>query len=68
MTVGIEQITVNGAELGCSMLGAEPEKSPLVFTHGYAILETFDLAFGLFKMSRKELLRFRFLRSLGQLW
>lgn len=40
MTHEIEQITINGAQLGYSVHGAGPDKPTLVFAHGYAMRST----------------------------
>ena len=40
MAQDIEQVTVNGAQLGYSVHGAGPDKPPLVFAHGYAMRAT----------------------------
>jgi len=40
MVYEIEQVTLNGAQLGYSVHGAGPDKPPLVFAHGYAMRST----------------------------
>ena len=47
MADNIEQITINGAQLGYTLHGAGPGKPPLVFAHGYAMRATGKLYRGL---------------------
>ena len=50
----IEQITINGAQLGYSVHGPGLGKPPLVFAHGYAMRATGDLYRGLLDLVAKR--------------